>query len=123
MKRPHNVLYQKTNTITEEIRKRRAKFYTHIYRMENSRTAKKILNVITKSKCGTGRLKEVQRDLQQINIENLEDRTECRNKITNGKFEQRTSRQPGKKWTGERKKEHSERMKRFWEEKRENIRR
>lgn len=122
MKRPQNDLYQKTNTITEEIRKRRAQFYTHIYRMENSRTAKKILSIITQSKCGTEWLTEVRRDLQQINIDNLEDRTECRNKIKNFKFEQRISRQPGKKWTAERKKDHSERMKRFWEEKKANAR-
>lgn len=123
MKRPQTELYQKIHTITEEIRKRRAQFYTHIYRMENSRTAKKLLNIITKSKCGTEWLTEVQKDLQHINIKNLEDRTECRNKIKNVKFEQRSSRQPGKKWTAERKKEHSERMKKFWEEKRKNARR
>ena len=80
--------------------------------------AKKLLDIITLSKCGTEWLKEVQRDLQQINIQNLKDRTECRNKIMHANFEQGTSRQPGKKWTDERKREHSERMKRIWEEKR-----
>lgn len=122
MKRPLNELYKKTNTITEEIRKRRAKFYTHIYRMENSRIAKKILNIITTSKCGTEWLKEVDKDLQQINIQNFEDRTECRTRIMNAKFEPRTSRKSGKTWTEERKREHSERMKRLWEERRKKGR-
>ena len=71
----------------------------------------------TGSKCGTEWLKEVQRDLQQICIENFDDRTECHNKIANAMFELRTSRQPGKQWADERKK-HSERMKSFWEMKR-----
>ncbi|KAK9884156.1 hypothetical protein WA026_005108 [Henosepilachna vigintioctopunctata] len=117
MKIPQNELYQKTNTITEEIRKRRAKFYAHVYRMKLSIIPKKLLNMIMNSKCGTEWLKEVQKDLQQINTKNLEDRTECRYKIAHVKFEQKLNRQPGVKWTDERKKEHSERMERFWEAK------
>lgn len=118
MKRPQGELYKKTTKITEEIRKRRAKFYTHIHRMEDSRIAKQLLNIITKSRGGTEWLKEVNKDLQQIKIQNMEDRTECRNKIMSVQFEERTVQQPGKKWTDARKKEHSERMKRVWEEKR-----
>ncbi|KAK9882109.1 hypothetical protein WA026_018951 [Henosepilachna vigintioctopunctata] len=115
MKRFQNELYQKANTITEEIRKHGAKFYEHVYKMKQSRVPKKLLDIIMNSKCGTEWLKEVQKDLQQINMKNLEDRTECRYKIAHVKFEQKSNRQPGVKWTDERKKEHSERMKRFWE--------
>ncbi|KAK9890485.1 hypothetical protein WA026_010566 [Henosepilachna vigintioctopunctata] len=57
MKRPQNELHQKTNTITEEIRKRRAKFYAHVYRMKQSRIPKKLLDIIiivnSNSKCET----------------------------------------------------------------------
>lgn len=56
------------------------------------------------------------RDLQQINLANLEDSSEFRNKIMIDKFEKETSRQPGET----QKKEHSEMLKKYWEEKRKN---
>ncbi|KAK9892324.1 hypothetical protein WA026_019778 [Henosepilachna vigintioctopunctata] len=77
--------------------------------LDSKRIPKKLLDIIMKSKCRTEWLKKVQEDILQINIKNLEDRTECRYKIAHVKFEQKSNRQPGIKWTDERKKEHSDR--------------
>ena len=119
-KRPTEELYRRSETITTHIRKRRASFFAHIARMNNTRLTKRIFNIISTSKMGTSWYKETTEDLQKLNItiDDIHDRKTCRDKIKNQKIEFRTQPQRSRrKWTDEQKKVQSERMKAFWEEK------
>lgn len=119
MKRPTSEIYKDTEVITDVFRKRRLSFYGHIYRMDRSRNAKKLLNIVTNSKNKTKWLLEVEDDLKELNITELDlnDRNKFRNKVNKGKLQENTKVGiTGTKWTDERKREHSERMKKIWQE-------
>ena len=118
IKRPTKELYERTETITDTFRKRRLKFYGHLHRMSDDRLTKKIFNIVAISKNKTNWIKETQDDLKLLGLtdEDIKDRTKFRNKIKNKKFEQEPKKKRnGIKWTEERKTEHSECMKRYWE--------
>ena len=51
----------------------------------------------------------------------IRERGKFRNKIKNMKFEVKEKKKSGALWTDQRKHEHSLRMKRFWEEKKKNV--
>ena len=65
-KRPTAELYKQTETITDNFWKSRARFYGHIYRMNDSRLTKKIFNIVNNSKMKT--MKEAMEDLMKLNI-------------------------------------------------------
>ena len=50
-----------------------------------------------------------------INKEMINNRIDFRNKIANIKFDAKEKKRTGVLWTEQRKKEHSERMKKFWQ--------
>jgi len=121
IKRPTKELYDNADTITDLFRKRRLQFYGHIYRMKEDRLTKQIFNLITSSKMKTNWYNEVQEDLKQCKIleKEIADRQHFRDKIKKHKFEKEPTRTTGRKWTEDRKKKHSEFMKRFWREKKQ----
>ena len=53
-----------------------------------------------------------------INNEMINNRIDFRNKIANIKFDAKEKKRTGVLWTKKKKKEHSERMKKFWQKKR-----
>lgn len=119
IKRPTSEIYKHSETITINFRKRRAKFYGHIYRMEQNRITKRLFDITKLSKNKSKWLNETEEDLRQMKIteNDMKDRTKFRNIINKHKFEQNlTVRRKGKEWTEERKRKHSEHMKRVWEE-------
>lgn len=121
IKRPTTELYKTTETITDTFRKRRLKFYGHLLRMSDNRLTKQIFNIVIKSKGKTNWMKETLEDLRQLEIkeEEIHDRSKFRNIIKNKKFELKfKTKRTGIAWTEERKREHGELMKRFWEGKR-----
>lgn len=120
IKRPTKELYTNTDTIIDKFRKRRLQFYGHICRMHENRLTKKIFNIANASKLKTNWIKEVHEDmvLFKISEDDIQDRGKFRILIRNTKIEQISKKDTaGKKWTEERKKKHSELMKRFWEDK------
>ena len=88
--------------------------------MNNSRLTKRIFDVVNNSVNKTNWFKEIEEELKQVGIsrENINERDKYRNKIMNAKFVVKERKKTGKIWTEQRKQEHSERMKRFWEERR-----
>jgi len=120
IKRPTSEIYKHTDTITNNFRKKRAKFYGHIYRMEQTRLTKRIFDITNISKNKSKWLTETEEDIKQMKItgNDMADRKKFRNTIRKHKFEQELRiKQRGRKWTDEQKREHSERMKRIWEQK------
>lgn len=121
IKRPTRELYEQIETITNNIRKRRARFYGHIHRMNEDRLTKKIFNIATTNTVKINWVQETLEDLKSLNIstEDMTDREKYREKIRKQKFEQiPKEKKTGKKWTEERKKKHSEYMRDYWEERR-----
>ena len=124
-KRPTSELYKHTQTITVAFRKRRMTFYGHIYRMNQNRLTRRIFNIINSSKNKLKWITEIEEDLKQLGItkEAIKDRQQFRNLIKKCIFKQNPmGKNTGMKWSDERKKEHSERMKRVWEERRSGRR-
>lgn len=119
IKRPTKELYEHTDRLTDLIKKRRLGFYGHLYRMNNNRLTKKIFNVVNSSVKKTNWFQEVEEDLKQAGIdeESINSRDKFRSRITNTKFEVKEKKKTGTTWTEQRKQEQSQRMKRFWEEK------
>lgn len=116
MKRPASDIYKHTDKITDTFRKRRMQFYGHIHRMNENRISRQILTVINSGKGKTKWIKEVEEDLRQANItiNDAGNRNEFRNTIKKHTFDTTTQKRPGCKWTAERKKQHSEHMKKIW---------
>ena len=87
--------------------------------MNDNILTKKIFNVINCSIKKTNWFHEIEDDLTQagINKETINNRNDFRNKIANIKFEAKEKKKTGVLWTEQRKKEHSERMKKFWQKK------
>lgn len=116
MKRPTEELYKDREKLTEVIRKRRVQFYGHILRMKNTRLTKKIFNI---AKVSTKLIwfQEVENDLKElgINIIDVQNRERFRNLVRKMKLKEQ--KKTGKKWTEQRKEEHSNVMKNIWESK------
>lgn len=120
MKRRNEDLYRNIETITDSIRKRRLKFYGHIHRMNDNRLTKRIFNFISKLKNTTGWLAETKRDLRKLNVaENtIHDREQFRLLINSAKFPvQQPNLQPRRVMSIEQRQAISQRMKKFWEDK------
>ena len=76
-----------------------------------------MLNLALSMKNQNNWLKEISEDLNEIGLreETIQDRTKFRTVIHKHKFSEKPTRQNAG-WTEQRKREHSERMKRYWEE-------
>lgn len=121
IKRPTREIYKEIETITDTIRKRRMKFYGHVSRMNQNRLTRRIFEIASKSKNKTKWITETEADIKELGItqDNLNNREQFRNIIQKHTLKQEhTKNRIGKKWSEERKREHSERMKRIWEERR-----
>ena len=122
MKKTPQEIYQVTEKITDTIRKRRLKFYGHIHRMDSNRLTKKILKLALTLKIRNNWLTEIHEDLQEIGIDDktIKEKVKFRNLVNQHKFAEKPKRKHTG-WTEERRKEHSARMKRYWEDKKKNI--
>lgn len=113
-------IYEKIEKISTTMRKRRISFYGHLKRMHKNRLSKKIFDYFDKNpKTKVTWFVEVKKDISEMQIseEEILDRNKFREKIDQFKnFEERQKKKTGTKWTDERRSEHSERMKRYWTE-------
>ena len=120
--RRNDDLYKHTEKITVTMRKRRLKFYGHLVRMDENRLTKRIFKYITELKATTKWVEEVKRDAKEsgLTVDVIHNRKEFRNRIDNIKmFEEKTPKIRAKLVISEEERKiRSERMKRFWEEKR-----
>ncbi|XP_046834337.1 uncharacterized protein LOC124431022 [Vespa crabro] len=118
-------IYRNIEDITETIRKRRLQFFGHIYRMDESRLTKRLLIYLWEKKATTSWIQEVKKDLERNNIseEEIIDREIFRKRILNMEgFQGRLKKKPGAKWSEDRNKQHSEKMKEYWwERKRKQL--
>lgn len=121
-KRRNEDLYRQAEKITDTMRKRRLKFYGHLMRMEENRITKRIFNYITKLKATTMWVGETRKDMEEVGVhpKDIWNRDVFRAKIDNFKgFKERPSRTTKNTWSEERRRNHSERMKKFWVKKKE----
>lgn len=119
-KRRNEDLYRHVEKISDTIRKRRMKFYGHLTRMSENRLTKKIFNYITKIKATTKWVEETRKDMEEVGVgpEEVWNRDMFRAAIDKFKgFQEKQSGKTKNIWSEGRKKNHSERMKRFWEQK------
>jgi len=91
-------------------------------RMDDTRLTKKILLHTLKLKTTTTWTKQVKIDLEKakIKITDTEDRKKYRQKIHDWEVASEIKHRTTAKWTEERRTQHSERMKKYWENKKNN---
>lgn len=118
----HNATVQEYSNITEDIRKRRLRFYGHVMRLPPHRLTRRIVEHLTLIKSTTPWMKQIKIDLEQAKITDTQDRNTYRRLIHEWKPapEVRTQRRP--KMTEEQKKMISERMKEWWKNRRNKER-
>lgn len=111
-----------------DIKKRRLKFFGHIKRMDPSRLTRQIVEFYeNRSKAKVETIKwiaAVKEDLKSAGITqtDIQDRKTFRQKIFDWKVGQReNTRRPGAAWSDERKRNHSERMKQVWAQRKANL--
>ncbi|XP_035731235.1 uncharacterized protein LOC118445651 [Vespa mandarinia] len=114
----NNEIYRNIEGITETTRKRRLQFFGHIYRMDESRLTKRILMYLWEKKATTSWIQEVKKDLERnnrnISEEETIDREIFRKRVLRMEgFQGRLKKKPGAKWSEDRKKQHSEKMKEY----------
>ena len=87
--------------------------------MNNDRLTKRLFKIINSKKVKIKWLEETKADLQEINITEdiIENRGAFGTKVAKHKFVEKPKKKTGRKWSTERKMQHSAFMKRFWEEK------
>lgn len=124
-KRKNEDLYMQTENIVVTMRKRRLKFYGHLVRMDENRLTKKIFKYITGLKATTKWVEEVKRDASEVGLTELviHDRKMFRSRVDSIKNfkEKPPQNRPKLVISEEQRKIRSERMKRFWEEKKKRL--
>ena len=118
-RRSNKEVYSKTEKITDTIRKRRARFYGHLKRMDGNRLTKQIFHLFDSNpKTTIPWFRNTKEELQLIHItaEDAFNRDLFRKKIlTNGlSRDEQPKRRDGAPWTEERKQAHSQRMREIW---------
>ena len=112
---------EKYSNIECDIRKRRMRFFGHLSRLPENRLTKRILDYVTSLKNSTPWLEELRKDLKNANIctRDILQKDTFKNKVKKWevKSEQPREKQYRPKWSEERKKAHSERMKAYWNNK------
>ena len=121
-KKSNQEVYTKIEKVTETIRKRRARYYGHLKRMDGDRLTKQIFHFFdSKPKTTMPWFLNTKEDLQMLHIkpEDAFNKNLFRKKIlTNGLTrDEKPKRRLGTTWTEERKLAHSQRMKDFWAQK------
>ena len=111
-------VYEKIEKITDTMKKRRVTFYGHLKRLNLERETKRIFDFFDSNpKTKLTWFIEVKKDLEEMKIEeeDVENRNEFRRRVKQFEgFQEKRKRKTGAKWTEERKKQHSERMKKYW---------
>ena len=118
---PNEVVYEKSESIVDTMRKRRIAFFSHISRLPEARILKQLFDYFCKSKTRSNWFKEVHDDLEELNIttQQIKNRQEKRIlKNSNIKLKLKTFERRQYNITDEERAARSERMKRFWENKR-----
>ena len=118
--RSNKDIYQENEPIDQTIRKKRLKYFGHVWRMEGNRNIRKLLNKLFELKTTVTWVKEVKEDLERagISIGEVSNREIFRRKVAKGCFQVEGTIRPGAKWTEERKQRFSERMKISWQRRR-----
>ena len=115
---------EQLSNIAEDMRKRRLQFYGHNSILSEHRLTKQILTFIQGKKTGAPWLTQVKEDMKNARIDETDvtDRNTYRNKITKWKPEPENEKKKRvmPKWTEERKREFSEKMKKLWANKKEH---
>ena len=102
---------------SDTMKKRRLSFLRHVYRMDNTKLTKKLFDYLWNKKTTTTWIKEVRKDLEKSNIEEIKmlDRGTFRILIQNLEgFQVERTAKTGRAWTDEQKKQHSAYMKEYW---------
>ena len=117
-----NKTTEQSSNISADIRKRRLKFYGHIYRLPEYRLTRQIL-LATENLKGMTWAERVRRDLTdaQLTSQDTKDRDIYRSKIDKWVVQPETrTKKTGTTWSDERKKDMSEKMKISWANRRKN---
>lgn len=123
--RSNEEVYRNIENITETLRKRRLLFFGHLYRMNNNRLTKQIFKYLWDKKSTIAWIQEVKKDLERNNISEKDatEREIFKRKVLKMEgFQGRKEKKTGSKWTEERKRAHSEKMKEYWRKKKEQQR-
>ena len=123
--RSNDEIYCNIENITDTIKKRRLLFFGHLYRMNDNRLTKQIFKYLWNKKLTTTWIQEVKKDLERNNISEKDaiEREMFRKKVLGMEgFQGRKEKKKGSKWSEERKKVHSAKMKEFWRKKKETWR-
>ena len=124
-KRKNEDLYKQTANIVVTMRKRRLKFYGHLERMDESRLTKKIFKYITGLKVTTKWVVEVKGDAAEVGLTKIviHDGKMFRNRVDSIKNfkEKPPQNRPKLVISEEQRRIRSERMKRYWEEKKKRL--
>lgn len=110
---------ERMSNIFHDMKKRRLRFFGHIKRMDNSRLTKQIIEYTEKIK-NLGWITEVKKDLKEARIteRDITNRTQFRYKVDKWEVCQENKKmKTGTKWSEDRKKAHSEKMKEIWKKK------
>lgn len=121
IKRPTKEIYKDRETITDTFRKRRIKFYGIISRMNKNGLTRQIFDKANTSKSKTKWITETEEDIKEMEStqDNTNNRQQFRNIIKKYTLKQKhIDKRTGNKWSEDRRREHSECMKRIWEERR-----
>lgn len=118
---PNEVVYQKSESIVDTMRKRRIALFSHIARLTEARLLKQLFDYFWKNKTKNNWFNEVQDDLEELNItiqqiKNREEKKILKDRDIRLKLKTFARRQYT--ITDEQRAARSERMKRFWENKR-----
>lgn len=117
---PNAVVYRESESIIDTMRKKRIAFFCHLYRLNEARILKQLFNYFWKNKTKFNWFKEVQNDLEELNItlaqiENREEKKILKNK--NIRFDLKTTKRKQYVISDAERAARSSRMKTFWERK------
>ena len=102
------------------MRKRRIHFYGHLFRMNTTRLSKRIFDFFNNKKTKITWFKEVEKDLEELKITKtmlLDGRAKMILKGDEIRFKNRNLEKRKRNISDEERKRRSERMKKFWENK------
>ncbi|KAL1460740.1 hypothetical protein WDU94_012692 [Cyamophila willieti] len=118
--RSNEEVYEKTERIGDTIRKRRVQLYGHLKRMKETRFTKQLFNYFDKNpKTRLTWFIETKKDLAEMEIPETEisERDKFRERVKTFKgYKEKEKKKTGAPWTEERKQQHREKMKKYWEE-------
>ncbi|KAL1451182.1 hypothetical protein WDU94_003467 [Cyamophila willieti] len=118
--RSNKEVYENTEKIGDTMRKRRVQFYGHLERMNENRLSKQLFDYFDKNpNTKLTWFNETKKDLNEMEIprEIINERNQFKEKIKEFQgYKEREKKKTGAPWTEERKQQHRERMKKYWEE-------